>query len=139
MIGSAGCVIGFVLRVRIKRQRCVSSNYSSVFAPDVDYTAEFLLMTSQWYVKELIHRDTEGTKKASNSFDQEPLERPVYLPCPAIAPPSSHYLPGSSVTVDCHFEGSLAEKQAYSWNGEEYTKGGRCTHIFYYRIACVDC
>ena len=98
-------------------------------------------MNSQWYVKERTHRKTEGTKKASNRFDQERLERPVYLPCPAIArfaTPSSHFHPEPSIAIGCHFEGLFTEKQAYSWNGKEYTKGGRGTHIFYYKSACVD-
>jgi hypothetical protein len=71
------------------------------------------------------HRITKANKKASNKFDQEPLEYPDFPAYPAIAPPSSscHRL---SIMTDGHFEGSSAEKRVYHGSGKEFT-GGRCT------------
>jgi hypothetical protein len=79
------------------------------------------------------HRVTELTEKASNSFDQERLERPVSATDPAIAPPPSPGYSGSSTVIDRQFEGSLIEKQAH----HETTEEGRSTYIFY-TIACID-
>ena len=71
---------------------------------------------------------TEATKSISNSSDQERLEHSVSPGCPAIALPSFPCRSGSSVLIDCHFERSLTEKQAYCWKGKKSTKGGRCTY-----------
>ena len=78
------------------------------------------------------------TKKPSNSFDQESLEHPSEHPAspayPAITPPSSPCLPGPSIQIDDHFEGSLAEMQARYGT---FTEGGLCTGIFY-TTACTE-
>jgi hypothetical protein len=72
------------------------------------------------------HQITGLTKNASNSFDQERLDRTVSSSYPAIVPPLSPCHPGPSVPKDGHFEDSLAVTQA----GKESTKWGQCTYIF---------
>ena len=82
--------------------------------------------------REFTHRVTEVTKKAPKSgFDQERIEHLVSQACLAIAPQSSTCHPGSSITIEDHFDGSLGEKQAHQGTRKEFSKGGRCTHIFY--------
>jgi hypothetical protein len=102
----------------IKRQPWYSSTQSLTHPPDP--------MSSQRYVKTC--QITETTKNVSNSFDQEPLEPSVSPAYPAISPPSFPCRPGSSILIDCHFERSLTETQAYRWNGKEATKEYRCTY-----------
>jgi hypothetical protein len=71
------------------------------------------------------------TKKPSNRFDQEQLERPVTPFSPAnsaIALPPSPRHPGSSIMIDGQF--SLTENQSHHDGTEkESTKGGRCTYM----------
>jgi mitotic spindle assembly checkpoint protein MAD2 len=82
-----------------------------------------------WYVKG--NPLSEQLINASNRIDQERRGHPVSPECPAITQPSSPYHPGSSIKIDGLFEGSFNKNQVYRWNGKEYTKGGRCTCIFY--------
>jgi hypothetical protein len=67
--------------------------------------------------KDFPHPIAEVTKKASNSFDQERLEHPVSPTYPALAPPSFHCRPGSSIMIDSQFKGPWIGKQAHgTWN-----------------------
>jgi hypothetical protein len=95
-------------------------------------------MSSPWYVEgNSLTGLAELTNKASNSprFDQERLEHPTYL---ATTPLSFLFRPGTSILIPIgHFEGSVTKKQAYRWNGRQYTRGGLCTYIFC-TIACTD-
>jgi hypothetical protein len=75
------------------------------------------------------HPITEVTKKSSNSFDLERLERPVSLAYPAIALPSSLCHPRISDMLDDQFEGPLTENKGHHATGKELT-GGRRTYIF---------
>ena len=92
-----------------------------------------------WY-EENSFIGNEASKKASNRLDENRFGHPVspLAACPGIAPVSSHSHTGSSIMVGGLFEDSLTNKQAYRWNGKEYTKGGRCTCILG-TIACADC
>jgi hypothetical protein len=85
---------------------------------------------SMWYVNGNSHRITEGTKKASISFDQDRPEHPVSRTYPDIAPPSLPCRPESSIMIDGRFEGPLTENQTHHGTGQEITKGGRCMSPF---------
>ena len=70
---------------------------------------------------EFTHTNTEVTKRASNSFDEDRLEHPVSPADPDIAPPPSPTLSASS---------SLTEKGEHHETWEEFTEEGRSTYIF---------
>jgi hypothetical protein len=73
---------------------------------------------------EFTHWITEVSKKPSNSFDQGCLrvKHPIFPPYPAIATALLSLPPGSSMPIDSHSEGSLAEKQVYYVTGRNLPK-----------------
>ena len=83
-------------------------------------------------------RFTEVAKKASNSFDQERVERPVSQACPTIARPLSPCHPKSFIMIDDNFEGSLTEERAHYVTGNECVEEGRRAYIFCI-MTCADC
>ena len=73
-------------------------------------------------------------EKSLNSFDQieERLGHTVSSAySAAIDPPSSRRHTGSSTLIDCHFEGSLTEKQAHREAEKESSEGGQCMYFFF--------